>query len=219
MRPDQERIAGWLSERAPQLAEVYRGAIRLLDDPAFPGRHNFICHAARDIGNRVPDIITDTKIERVEMPGDLTTLVELWAKNGLDRAELAPALAGQEDGSLHRATAEITIPYQIFRQVQTIVGLQRQVSENSRTRARRMVEAVAPENKDRQEVLFPLINQWMQLVKWFVAYTHAGTGLKTVDEGELQSKFRTLEARLDAFIGEFFGSIGTLDGILEETNS
>jgi hypothetical protein len=220
MRPDQERIAEWLSEDTPQLGKVYRGAIRLLNEPSFPGRHHFICHAGRDIGNRVPDKIADSKTERFEITNDVATLTTLWTDSGLDRIELASAsLIAQEKSGELPGTLDITIPQSIFRQMQIIVTRHRQGSKNNRDRAIRMVEAVAPENMGRQEVLYPLATQWIELTKWFADRTHAGLKVTIVDEEELQNKFRALETYLGTLIGEFYGSVETLDDILEDTNS
>lgn len=219
MRPDQQRIFQWLSERAPDLAVVYKGAIRLLEDPEFSGRRNFICHAARDISSRVPDIITDSQTKKVEMTGDLNALAQLWTSSGLDGVELDAAfLAGKKDGDVTATGTEMAVPYLVFQKVQTIVTLQRQVLSN-RNRAVKMLEAVAPENIGREEILHPLTQQWRDITNWFQQHTHAGITAQIVDENELQNNFRALETFLDTVISEFFGPMDTLDEILEDTNS
>src|SRR5260221_10246618 len=219
MRPDQERIAEWLSERAPDLADVYRGAIRLLEDPEFGGRRNFICHAARDIASRTPDIITDSQTKKVEMKNDLNALAELWTSSGLDGIELSTAsLAGQKDADVASTATEIAIPYLLFKRVQIIVTLQRKVLSN-RNRAIKMLEVIAPENIGREEILYPLTQQWLEVSNWFQEHTHAGITAQIVDEKELQNNFRALETFLDTVIREFFGPMDTLDEILEDTNS
>jgi hypothetical protein len=208
-----------LSARAPDLADVYTGAIRLLDDPDFPGRRNFICHAARDISNRAPDIITDSKTERVEMTDDLKTLAELWVSNGLDSTvfNTVPS-AGGNATDITTAPAEVSIPYLVFKRVQVIATLQQKVMSN-RNRAIMMVETVAPENSGRREVLIPLARQWVKVADWFQQHTHAGINPQVVAETDLQNNFRALETFLDTMIGEFFGPMDTLDEILDNANS
>jgi hypothetical protein len=219
MRPDQERIAEWLSERAPDLADVYRGAIRLLDAPDFPGRKNFICHAARDIASRAPDIITDSKTERVDMTDDLKALAELWVNSGLDSpAMITVPTAGEKDTDIAAASAAVSIPYLLFKRVQIIAGLQQKVMSN-RNRAIMMVETVAPENSGRREALVPLARQWVKVADWFQQHTHAGINPQVVAETDLQNNFRALETFLDTMIGEFFGPMDTLDEILDNANS
>lgn len=219
MRPDQERVAEWLSERAPDLADVYRGAIRLLDEPEFPGRKNFICHAARDISSRAPDIITDSKTERVEMTDDLRALAELWVNSGLDsRAISTVPIAVEKDADITLASAEVSIPYLLFKRVQIVAALQQKVMSN-RNRAIMMVETVAPENSGRREVLVPLARQWVKVADWFQQHTHAGINPQVVAETDLQNNFRALETFLDTMIGEFFGPMDTLDEILDNANS
>lgn len=222
MRPDQERIAEWLSERAPQLADVYRGAIHMLENPSIPGRQHFICHAARDIGNRTPELVAETaKIKRVEMTDELVRLEELWTTNRLDQLEFSSASAAARNEGIAQPRAELPVPYLVFRQIQSVIILQRQVSENRRAKVIKMLEAFAPENKNRSEILFPLSDQWMELTGWFVANTHAGNKPGMVDERELQSRFRALEDFLHTIIrgALFFGPVDTLDEILEHTNS
>jgi hypothetical protein len=219
MRPDQERIAEWLSERAPDLADVYRGALRLLEEPEFPGRRNFICHAARDISSRAPDIITDSKTERVEMTDDLRALAELWVNSGLDSTAISTVpIAGEKDADITAASAEVSIPYLLFTRVQIVTALQQKVMSN-RNRAIMMVETVAPENSGRREVLIPLARQWVKVADWFQQHTHAGINPQVVAETDLQNNFRALETFLDTMIGEFFGPMDTLDEILDNANS
>jgi hypothetical protein len=50
-------ILEWLESAAPSLAELYQGAVQLLDDPGFPGRLRFIAHGVRDVRNRLPDVV------------------------------------------------------------------------------------------------------------------------------------------------------------------
>jgi hypothetical protein len=218
MRPDQERITEWLSERAPQLADVYQAAIRLLGDATFPGRQHLICHAGRDIGNRVPDVIAGRTSKRVENTEDLDTLSTLWADNGLDRIDFIPTSEDAES-STSLVNASVAISQQVFKQMHIVVNRHRQGSQNNQKRAMKMVEAAAPENIGRQEVLVPLAKQWTELTRWFHSYAHAGLTGKVVDEKELQNKFNTLETYLSTLIGEFYGPVETLDEILEETNS
>jgi hypothetical protein len=219
MRPDQERIAEWLSERAPDLADVYIGALRLLEEPEFPGRRNFICHAARDISSRAPDIITDSKTERVELTDDLRALAELWVNSGLDSTAISTVpIAGEKDADITAGSSEVSIPYLLFKRVQIVAALQQKVMSN-RNRAIMMVETVAPENSGRREVLIPLARQWVKVADWFQQRTHAGINPQVVAETDLQNNFRALETFLDTMIGEFFGPMDTLDEILDNANS
>ena len=57
MDADRRRILEWLKANAPALAPVYDGAVRMIQEPEFPGRVHFVAHAIREIMNRLPDAI------------------------------------------------------------------------------------------------------------------------------------------------------------------
>lgn len=57
MDVDRRRILRWLEAKAPALAPVYDGAVRMTQEPEFPGRVHFVAHAIREIMNRLPDAI------------------------------------------------------------------------------------------------------------------------------------------------------------------
>lgn len=48
----------WLTELRPSLAELHVGAVELVYGPALPGRVRFICHAIREIKNRLPEVLS-----------------------------------------------------------------------------------------------------------------------------------------------------------------
>jgi hypothetical protein len=51
------RLRDWLERTAPQLAEVYAGAVIMAFDHDFPGRVVFVWHAMREFRNRLPDAV------------------------------------------------------------------------------------------------------------------------------------------------------------------
>lgn len=215
MRQEQVRIAEWFGREAPQLGEMYKSALRLLEDPTFPGRTHFICHAARDIGNRVPEVIAGrVEFQRVELTEELDQLAELWSRDGLDRKEL-PQTADGAATTKH----EVEIPIAVFKHLQIIINHHAQGIKNNTQKAIKMIEAAAHENAGRVETLVPLARQWVDLTRWFHGHAHAGLKEIGVDEHELQSKFNSLETYLYTLIGEFYGGVGALDAILEDTNA
>ncbi len=219
VRDDQDKIADWLSGCAPPLADVYRGAVRLLGDPSFPGRTQFICHAGRDIANRVPDLVGGTmELQRAEPTKDLNELSDLWSRYALDQRGPTGISAVENIGPGHLKD-EILIPIAVFRHIGVVLVHLGQAARNHRERATKMLETIAPENKDRQEALVPIANQWVEITRWFVGHTHAGEKATTVNEEELQSKFLTLEHQITTLISSFYEPINILDEILEDTNS
>jgi hypothetical protein len=216
-RANQQKIADWLTERAPQLADVYLGAIHLLGDGAIPGRVRFICHAGRDLTNRIPELFAES-VGRVDLTADLNELSSLWMEHRV--AETGMALISAQKADLPEgAQPTIGVPLIVVRRVSALIDHHKQVSLNHRDRAMKMVEVVAPENVGKREALLPIADQWIELHRWFQRNAHAGLKEGSVDEGELQSRFLTLESQILALIGEFYEPVATLDEILQDTNS
>ena len=72
-----ERIFTWLQELSPELAESYAGAVKLIEDASIPGRGRFICHAVREIRNRLPDKVAGKlDIERLEYKYEVEVLAK-----------------------------------------------------------------------------------------------------------------------------------------------
>lgn len=51
------QLLDWFRRSAPQLAQVYAGAVTMASDGDFPGRVVFVWHAIREIRNRLPDAL------------------------------------------------------------------------------------------------------------------------------------------------------------------
>lgn len=217
LRPNQQKIAEWLRERAPQLADVYMGAIHLLGDGAVPGRARFICHAGRDLTNRIPELFAES-IGRVELKADLDDLSSLWVENRVPEKEMA-LISAQKADLPEGAQPTIGVPLVVVRRISALIDHHNQASINHRDRAVRMVEAVAPENIGKREALLPVANQWIELHRWFQSHAHPGLEQGTFSEDELQTRFATLESQINALIGEFYEPVATLDEILQDTNS
>jgi len=218
VRPEQEEIGEWFEREAPHLGGLYRAAVCLLESPGFPARTYFICHAARDICNRVPEVIAGrAEFKRVDVTSELDELAHLWSQNSLDHQELPRADAPDTDGAAGMRN-DVQIPIEVFKHLQILVNYHAQGQINNTQRAVKMIESVARENTGRQESLLPLAREWVDLTRWFQARTHAGLKETSVDEQELQSRFRCLETYLYTLIGEFYGPVEALDAILEDTN-
>ena len=217
LRPNQQKIADWLTEHAPQLADVYSGAIHLLGDGAIPGRVRFICHAGRDLTNRIPELFAES-VGRVDLTADLNELSSLWMEHRVGETEMA--LISAQKADLPQGTQPtIGMPLIVVHRVSALIDHHKQASLNHRDRAIKMVEAVAPENVGKREALLPIANQWLELHRWFQGHAHAGLEQGTVNEDELQTRFATLESQINALIGEFYEPVATLDEILQDTNS
>ncbi len=215
MHPNQDKIADWLKERAPQLADVYTGAIYLLGNDAILGRVQFICHAGRDLTNRILELFAES-VGRVGLTDDLDELSSLWEEH---RVQEATMVITQKADLPEGTQPTIGVPLVVVQRISTLIDRHKQVRLKNRDRAMKMVEAVAPENVGKREALLPIANQWLELHRWFQSHAHAGLEHRTVNEDELQTRFATLETQINALVGEFYETVATLDEILQDTNS
>lgn len=53
-------LAAWIRRYAPSLADLYQAAVLLLYGAAVPGRVVLVCHAVREICNRLPGRVSGT---------------------------------------------------------------------------------------------------------------------------------------------------------------
>src|SRR6266851_7372212 len=57
-RLDSRReVLDWFEKNAPSLGQLYEASLRMLEDVNFRGRGYLICHAVREICNRLPGIV------------------------------------------------------------------------------------------------------------------------------------------------------------------
>jgi hypothetical protein len=48
MNERQRHIFDWLQQVGPELAELYEGSVKMIEDASFSERGRFICHVVRD---------------------------------------------------------------------------------------------------------------------------------------------------------------------------
>ena len=217
MQAYQKRIADWLQKRAPELAAVYQGAVRLAEDGTYPGRMFLICHASRDICNRLPDLI-GVAVVSYNQTKQLNVLSDLWVGHKLGAALEQISLSGT--GTAETSTREISLPLEVFKHIDSVVKHHQNIPRINRDKALKMFEAVAPETTGRREVTGPQIEQWMELKRWFQEHAHAGLADRAADHKEVETNFQILEAHLSKIAGEeFYEAVEALDEILEDSNS
>jgi hypothetical protein len=104
-----------LKEQNPKLADLYAGAVRLVEEPTVPGRATFIAHAGRELKNVIP---------RMLVPGGGRSKPILYHK------ELAPIVAQwnavrtllqDSENSVDRP-GEIPIPRRVAEMIDKLIG-------------------------------------------------------------------------------------------------
>jgi hypothetical protein len=190
-----------------------------MGDQSFPGRIHFVSHAVRDIGNGLPEIVSGVKVGRLDYKTVVDGLVVTWRAHNLSLT-LDKHPAGQDlpTGTPPETTSLPTPVYDALRKF---------LSEHAESRVRpsesaqRMFDTLLPEGAEQRASMTPVVNQWVQVVKWFVSRTHLprSADSKGRPDEELERNFELFETTLMALVRAFFATTGDLDAILEDANS
>ena len=201
-------IREWLETNAPQLAEMYAGALRLLHNTELPAQPRFVAHAVREICNRLPDAVNGPEeSSRVQYPKLVGRLDSLWQ-------EMPPSLApGLEPHDT------VPVSAAIVRQLEDLVLAHREPSATRAKAAQRMFEALAPDNAGVGHELRPVINQWMGLGRWSTRTCHVPNNDDRCSRAELEHQFQLFENTLASVFEQFYQPLSELDEILEEANT
>src|SRR5437764_12227451 len=82
---DRVKLRSWLAEQNPQLADIYAGAIEVLFVNRVPGYVHFVCHAVREIGNRLPDVVLGMQDgSRLDYKVHMDTIASMWHNAATD---------------------------------------------------------------------------------------------------------------------------------------
>jgi len=218
--PRRGELRTWLHRHAPGLADLYEGAVRLMNVTTVPGRIRLVAHAMREICNRLPDAVSGVEADaRVDYKTRMDEIVTAWMRNGLSVDGSVPE-GLSSDIPEPEGPKKLSVDRGLFLSVALLVrdhsGGRRRPEEN----AARLFEAISPENQALREALRPVIRQWVEIGRWSVGRAH---DWKLVDaeypEEELQRQFGLFETTLGALVRGFFQAADELDEILKDTNS
>jgi len=206
----QKRIINWLKEVETELGELYEGALRMIKNRFFPGRDRLICHAVREIRNRLPNAVAGKyAVERLNYPEEVTPIAKAWKKAGLEGVyEKQSAKTSNEPGQF--------VPREVLVLVDKLVKKHREVKNRKEENARRLLIAIEPENEQMKSSLTPVVEKWIDVTEWFVDRAHVG---KAVDEDELVEHFETFEVVLGTFARYFYEGFEEIEQIVEKANA
>jgi len=216
--PKRRELLEWLSDHVPSLAELYQGAVHLLNGAQpIPGRSRFIAHAVREIRNRLPSVVAGVKSGRLDYKNPLDDIAKEWERNDLPLDESIPTSMAKSDAS---PSEGILVPHRVFQKIASLVREHKEARERPEEAARRMFVALAPENKDFIDQLRPVVIRWLEVTNWFVRCVHdSGRIDDELISDEFIRNFELFEDTLGALIRAFFTTTEELDEILEEANS
>jgi len=219
---NRKELRGWLERNgADHLGQLYEGCLMILYTPNFPGRKRFVSHAVREIRNRLPDVIAGEKSGGTfQWKNRLDELAKEWGRAGIS-FDVPPLPSTTDPSATPAAPGAVPVPKKLFEKIRKMLKDHVETREKPLEAARRLFEAVAPENKKLRNEVMPLLVQWIQITEWFVTETHEGVSPDGAGNApdELIIKFQQFELTLLSLIGKFFKTLGGLDEILEDTNS
>jgi hypothetical protein len=198
---DRLELLAWLRRNAPSLAELYEGAVLLLQNRP-PAHVRLIAHSVREIRNRLPDY-----------KGRVDDIIQVWRRAGLLPSDLTTAGLPTVDTTMAVPRAAATAVLKLFRD-----------HELARVKpaetARRLFTSLAPENADAIETLEPVVQHWIEVTHWFMKRAHDdGRCDAECPRDELERQFALFEKTLMAIVRQFYTAVDELDQILEDANS
>ena len=106
MDAKQKRILVWLKDEVDsELAELYEGAVKMIKDGSYPGRQRFICHAVREIRNRLPEAVAGRgAIGRLYYTQRVEELAKACERTGLEGVKVKD---GEEQGARQKISQEV----------------------------------------------------------------------------------------------------------------
>jgi len=212
-------LRSWFKRNAPSLGELYEGALETVFRENLPGRVRFVAHAVREIRNRLPDVIAGPKVSNpLQYKDRLDDIANAWKKVGL-RLDGSLPIKVTEASSLP-SNSDVPLPYPVYKKVAELVRDHVRARETPREAAKRLFQAIDPNNRASEVTLRPRIEHWIESTEWFVKRAH-DRGKTDAEMGgeELKERFEIFESALSALVREFFKTVKELDAILEEANS
>ena len=222
-------LRSWFKRNAPSLGELYEGALEMVFRENFPGRVRFVAHAVREIRNRLPDVIAELKAGGpLQYKKRLDDIAEIWERHGLPLDGSLPMKVNESEPL--PSSSEVSIPLPVYKEVANLVKDHVTTREKPRDVARRLFQAIDPNNAAFQAIdpnnaaskktLEPRIKNWIESTEWFVERVHdRGKTDSEMGGGELKRRFEIFEYALSAMVREFFKTVEEIDAILEEANS
>jgi len=217
LSPSRMELADWVRGYAPSLAELYLGALRMMDDTSIPGRVVLICHAVREICNRLPGRVSGEESGgRLDYTWRVEVIAKAWVGSALPLDGAVPIPAGATASPVSEQAAAVQIPSYLFVPMAELVRDHLNGRSKPEQTAMRLFKAAAPEGGAMSA---PALAQWLKTREWFVAHAHDSGRLDAdVDPNELETHFGVFEQTLMSLGRGFYKSLDDVDAILDAAN-
>jgi hypothetical protein len=219
----RQTLCTWIKTYGPSAAELYEGAVRLLYGPPIPGRIRFVCHAVREIGNRLPDAVAGRQNKgRLDYTSYLDEIAKQWDARAVQEET---ALSNHDDGRLgarEPQLATVHVPLELVRILDDLVSEHRAARERPYEKAYRLYESCAPENELLRGAYRAIVDHWVNTIRWFTELAHDnGQPDSYTDIVRLRSQFERFEEFLVNLSGvvPFYDDLKEIDAILDATNN
>lgn len=204
----QQRIDTWLSERRPDLASMYRSAIRLLDVPPASGeeqtRVSHICHSMREVMNRVLTVAGTTASPRIRPSTD-------------EQVQALPDLLSRHpDLSLDGQGDSVPVP----REVAVVFDKLMRTAVQEKRRSRDDVASLLTDDLNREHLA---VKRWMESRRFFVKWAHLrATQIDAAHlprDNQIRDHIEVFEELFDGVTTAFFTLRRSIDDLLEDINA
>ncbi|MCA5894999.1 hypothetical protein LEP48_16845 [Isoptericola sp. NEAU-Y5] len=203
----QARLADWLEEKRPDLASMYRAALKLLAEAAKPGdertRVSHICHSMREVMKHLPEAIS--AVGRDERRARSNNFVR----------KLPSVVAKYPALDLTQNAENVPVPQEIARLLDELVSAA--VSEDGR-----FLADIAVFLTDDGDTKHPAVREWYAAYNYFVKWAHLHGEQSDVDalptDDDLVFRINSVEVLMDAKRAEFFDSLRAIEDLLAEAN-
>ena len=212
---DQTRLRDWIRSYSASLAELYEGAVIMRANRAPPGYTRLICHALREIANRLPQKIAGPQGDRVDYTGHVDKIAAGWR-------EVAPALGPApsiEEPSARASLPEtVPIPRRVARDIGQLVDEHTKRDRRDRTAAA-MFLTVAGTPSSSEQLVRSSVDTWTTSGEWFLRAHDSGESTDAAfDWPTLTTHFSTIEQLMLTMATPITEQLGGLDAILAEAN-
>jgi hypothetical protein len=211
--PKRLQLRGWLARTAPQIAEVYAGAVTMVFDRGFPGRVVFVWHAMCEIRNRLPDAVAgEVAASSLEYRDLADEVHRCWVEDGRPSdGEIAlgdPAEPSASGPARHEVSRDLLLA------VGRLVAGHAAVAGRNRANAQRLFDAVAGPAAPAYAV-----RAWLRGGRQAHKLAHVrNKPVDPKDEDSLESEFADFEAALLAIASRSYENMDDLDEILGSAN-
>jgi hypothetical protein len=209
----REKLKQWLYSKDVDLGGLYEGAIlSLYTEQPGPGWAYITAHAGRELGNRLPDVVSGTeRVSRLNYDGEVQKISKLWV------AARMPYLGAEEATTTTIET--YTIPREVYERLSRLVEDNNEAGTRKERKARLLFETLVPGQEPADQK--PAIEQWMEVVTWFSERAHIGR-TQVESHTVYREKLEAMEGMLYALVesSEDFSQLpAELNEILENTNN